>query len=140
MNPKSTITNELIAPCGMNCGICRAYLREKKKCPGCRGSNDSKLPSTVRCIIKNCDYLKENNLKFCFKCETYPCARLKALDKRYRTKYRMSMLENLGNIEEKGIREFVRNEIKRWACSECGAVICVHGGYCTGCGIMMGSN
>ena len=28
--------SELIAPCGMNCGICYGYLREKNKCPGCR--------------------------------------------------------------------------------------------------------
>jgi hypothetical protein len=28
--------NALIAPCGMNCGVCMAYLREKNKCPGCR--------------------------------------------------------------------------------------------------------
>ena len=28
---------ELIAPCGMNCGICKYYYREKDKCPGCRG-------------------------------------------------------------------------------------------------------
>ncbi len=26
----------LIAPCGMNCGICLAYLRTKNVCPGCR--------------------------------------------------------------------------------------------------------
>lgn len=35
----------LIAPCGMNCSICMAYLREKNKCPGCRG-NDIDKPIT----------------------------------------------------------------------------------------------
>jgi len=32
MNTKSYINSSLIAPCGMNCGICMAFLREKKKC------------------------------------------------------------------------------------------------------------
>ncbi len=31
--------------------------------------------------------LGEGKLRFCFECESYPCKRLKALDKRYRTKY-----------------------------------------------------
>ena len=118
----------------MNCGICRAHLREKNKCPGCRESDENKSVSCVKCIIKNCDKLNENNWKFCFKCPDYPCARMKSLDKRYRTKYGMSMIENLGNIEEHGIREFVANEKKRWACHQCGGAICVHGGYCIRCG------
>ena len=54
MKTKSSIKNSLIAPCGMNCGICRAYLREKNKCPGCRGSDENKLSSRVNCKIKNC--------------------------------------------------------------------------------------
>jgi hypothetical protein len=29
----------LIAPCGMNCRICAAFLRVKNKCLGCRGSD-----------------------------------------------------------------------------------------------------
>jgi len=28
-----------IAPCGMNCGIYQAYLRDKNKYPGCRGAD-----------------------------------------------------------------------------------------------------
>ena len=137
MKNKPHITSNLIAPCGMNCGICKAYLREKNKCPGCRESNENKSPSCVSCIIKNCSELNENNWKFCFKCEKYPCARMKALDKRYRTKYRMSMIENLGNIEKDGIRQFVRSEKTRWACAKCGGVICVHGSYCFICGAAM---
>lgn len=26
----------LIAPCGINCGVCNAYLRVRNKCQGCR--------------------------------------------------------------------------------------------------------
>ena len=125
----------LIAPCGMNCGICMAYLREKNKCPGCRGNNKNKPKYCIKCVIVNCENLKKTNLKFCSKkCENFPCTRLKNLDKRYRTKYNMSMIENLNNIEKLGIRAFVKNEKMRWSCSECGGTICVHKGYCYSCG------
>ncbi len=135
MKTKMSIKSSLIAPCGMNCGICRAYLREKRKCPGCRGNDENKPFSfCVNCIIKNCDELKNNNAKFCFECKKLPCARLKQLDKRYRTKYNMSMIENLENIQKFGIRKFVKNEKLRWACSKCGGIICVHGGCCSNCG------
>jgi hypothetical protein len=126
--------SSLIAPCGMNCGICMAYLREKKKCPGCRGSNENKSFSCANCKIKNCIELNKNNLKFCFKCKKFPCERIKYLDKRYRTKYNMSMIENLENIKKLGLREFVKNEKIRWTCSQCGGTICVHRGYCYNCG------
>ena len=46
----------------------------------------------------------------------------------------MSIIENLKNIEKIGIRKFVENEKIRWTCSKCGCTICVHDGYCSGCG------
>ncbi len=124
----------LIAPCGMNCGICMAYLREKKKCPGCGGPDRDKSPSCLACKVKNCEFLQNEKQGFCFQCEQYPCARLKHLDKRYRTRYGMSMIENLENLRRLGIRKFVENERVRWACPECGGTICVHRGYCSTCG------
>jgi len=34
---KSGFSSEiLIAPCGMNCGACIAFMRDKNNCPGCR--------------------------------------------------------------------------------------------------------
>ena len=125
---------ELIAPCGMNCGICMAYLREKRRCTGCRIDDSDEFVSITRCIIKNCDTIKTNQSGFCFDCAKYPCRRLKQLDKRYRTKYNMSMLENLENIRDTSLTAFVENEKERWCCSKCGGVICVHRGYCYDCG------
>jgi hypothetical protein len=127
----------LIAPCGMNCGICMAHLREKNHCPGCRGSDVGKAASCVNCKIKNCKVLKEKKANFCFECKQIPCERLNHLDKRYRTKYNMSMLENLENIKKIGIRKFVRNEKIRWSCSECGGTINVHRKICSVCGKSM---
>ncbi len=64
-------------------------------------------------------------MRFCSDgCENYPCRRLKNLDKRYRTKYGMSMLENLEFIRENGVRKFVKREQKRW--KKDGQIYCVH--------------
>lgn len=125
---------QLIAACGMNCGICQAYLREKRKCPGCYGEATNKPISKVNCIIKNCEMVKQSQSGFCYECLEYPCKRLEQLDKRYRTKYAMSVIENLEYIKENSLTAFVEKENERWRCSKCGGVICVHRGYCFHCG------
>lgn len=128
------IKPKMIAPCGMNCAICSGHLREKKQCPGCNYQSDD-IPGYCRkCIIRNCDVItRRKSKKFCFVCKDYPCKRLKALDKRYKGKYRMSMIENLEFIQERGIRDFVRQEKERWKCPECGGIIDVHHKYCYNC-------
>jgi len=128
------INKTLIAPCGMNCGICLAFLREKNKCPGCRNMGKNKPGYYKKCIINNCGLLAKTNSGFCYDCSKYPCPRLKQLDKRYRTNYNMSMLENLNNIQKLGLDEFLILEQNKWACSKCGGTICVHRGYCLNCG------
>jgi len=130
---KESFKEELIAPCGMNCGICMAYLREKNTCPGCREVHPNEPVSRSRCIIKNCEELKKNNWKFCIKCSKLPCRRLKDLDKRYRTKYDMSMLENLKFIEKEGMKKFLKQQKEKYTCPKCGGIICVHNKKCYSC-------
>ena len=133
MENQSSMDLSLIAPCGMNCGICSAYLRDKKKCPGCNGPDVNKSASCLKCRIKNCENIQESKLKFCYECDKFPCSRMKQLDKRYRTNYAMSMIENLEQIKNLGIDEFIQNEIIKWTCKNCGGIICVHKGYCMNC-------
>jgi hypothetical protein len=130
----------LIAPCGMNCAICSAYLaREydlKKQgimrnyCAGCR-------PRGKNCAFmkKTCEKLGNGLVNYCFECADFPCRRLKALDKRYRSKYHMSMIENLVFIKEQGIPGFLKKEEEKWRCPECGGTICCHNGICFNCGL-----
>jgi len=126
---------KLIAPCGMNCGICMAYLREKNKCLGCREIDINIPVSRAKCKVKNCDEIAIKKKKFCYSCSELPCQRLKSLDKRYRTKYGMSMIENLEYIKLNGIKKFVEKERERWKCPTCGGVICVHNKKCYTCEI-----
>jgi len=110
----------LIAPCGMNCGLCLYYLRPTNTCPGC--SSGRKVNHVCnKYPIKLCKNLQGD---FCFNCSNFPCPRLKRLDKRYKEKYGMSEIENLLFIKEKGICEFVKQEKKKWVNQD--GTFCVH--------------
>jgi hypothetical protein len=133
MRPSVTFDKIQIAPCGMNCGTCIGYLREKNKCPGCRVYSADKAISIQRCIIPKCIHLDKTISKFCYDCEKYPCKRLKQLDLRYKTKYRTSFIENLTMIKEDGIDNFLIFESKRRTCSKCGSILSVHRDNCLTC-------
>lgn len=130
--------DKLIAPCGMNCALCLAYqFREKdlnrkgfhkSYCPGCipRGQNCTHMGD-------GCQLLGQGKVRFCYECGAYPCRLLKNLDKRYRTKYHMSMIDNLNHIRYHGLESFLKQEEGKWACPACGGVICCHNGLCLDC-------
>lgn len=107
----------MIAPCGMNCMLCSAHLRDDKRCPGCN-------IRTLRYRIKNCPAYKKNKFKFCYMCQKFPCSRIRHLDDRYTTRYGMSMIENLEFIRDKGMGRFLKSQKKRWTTPE--GIICVH--------------
>ncbi len=134
LKKSKSIKSTLIAPCGLNCRLCHAYIRNKNVCPGCRGDDSLKSKYCVTCKIKNCAQLSEGNTKHCFSCNDFPYENLKHLDKRYKTKYGLSVIENLEDIKQFGIRHFVRNEKDRWACPKCAELLCVHKGHCLSCG------
>jgi len=131
---------ELIAPCGMNCHICSAYLAFKNNiksvgirtpyCIGCR-------PRDKNCAFlkKRCDLLQNGQVKYCYECKEFPCKRLQHIDNRYRNQYRMSMIENLEYIKENSIHHFLTKEAERWKCPDCGGTICCHNGICYNCGL-----
>jgi hypothetical protein len=129
------LTPELIAPCGMNCGLCMCFLRDKDTCPGCRaGEEGARAKSVLGCSIRNCETVRSSESGFCGDCAKLPCPRLKRLDVRYREKYRMSMLANLRSIRDHGVAAFVEAERERWACPQCGGLQCVHTPQCMYCG------
>lgn len=131
--PKIAITVlDSIAPCGMNCALCMAFTREKNTCMGCNGIDENKPYHCVKCSIKNCEF-RENG-KLCDDCLKYPCTRLKQLDKRYRSKYHMSMIQNLNEISRTGLESFIEKENARWVCPRCGKLLCVHRSDCIHCG------
>lgn len=131
---------DLIAPCGMNCALCVNYQAmkndiskhgfHKSYCPGC-------IPREKFCAYmrNKCVLIGEGKIRFCFECGNFPCERLKNLDKRYRTKYHMSMIDNLNFIKANGMDKFLENEEAKWRCDKCGDPICCHNGLCMKCGL-----
>lgn len=131
---------ELIAPCGMNCAVCSGYLAFKNdvksqgvKMPYCAGCR----PRDKQCsfLKKRCERLLKGQVQYCYQCPDFPCEHLKHFDKRYRSLYRMSMVENLEYIREHGIEKLLEKEAEKWRCPECGGVICCHNGICFSCGV-----
>jgi hypothetical protein len=101
MKKPAPISEELIAPCGMNCAICSRYLSyvnglKQSQCMGCKPRD------------KSCEYLfgkytginhtAKGNASFCFECNQYPCKQIDRIDNRYRNNYKMSVKDNLGLI------------------------------------------
>ena len=130
-----SFTPELIAPCGADCRVCVAHFgytmnnkERKHPCPGCRFRG-----SLCAFIKKHCSQLATNQIEYCFECQVFPCEKLEALDKRYRKKYGMSMIENLNFIRDNGVEQFLKIEAERWKCPNCGGVICVHNKTCYSC-------
>ena len=130
----------LVAPCGMNCALCVSYQFKKldlnkkgfhrRYCPGC-------IPRGKHCTFmgNHCEKLKKGLLRFCFMCEVFPCVRLKALDKRYREKYSMSMIENLRFIHSHTIEEFLKRQSDTWQCTRCKELKCCHLSLCLNCDV-----
>ncbi len=127
---------ELASFCGMNCNICSGYLAYSRNIPKERG----KISHCIGCGPRNkkCSFLKGRcpyvkDVQFCFECAEFPCESLKTLDKRYRTKYDMSMIDNLNEIKSNGVDKFLQNQREKYRCLNCGGVISVHNKKCYDC-------
>ncbi len=136
MKPLHPISEELIAPCGMNCAICSRYLSyinnlKRSQCVGCR-------PQNKRCeyLFKKCtgiNHAAKSDAAFCFECDQYPCQQIERIDNRYRKNYNMSMKDNLQSIKEKGISQFLKEQYQKYRCSKCGGLISIHNRKCFTC-------
>jgi hypothetical protein len=126
---------ELIAPCGMNCNVCSAYLayshdlpkrKGNVKCKGCR-------PRNKQCafVKKRCgDRLMKNEVQYCFVCEKFPCEHIEKINSKYVKRWNVSFIENLEYIRDHGEKKFLAKERRKWKCGECGGTVCIHNKKC----------
>lgn len=130
---------DLIGPCGMNCGLCKAYLAYSRGVP----TKKSEVTHCSGCIArnKNCAFVKRDcpqkvgkNLRFCYECPEMPCERLTKIDAHYSARYSMSLIENLKEIKTNGMDAFLKNQAEKYRCPSCGDVVSVHDGKCYACG------
>jgi hypothetical protein len=125
----------LIGSCGMNCRTCIAFfgytMYGKKRKHSCSGCWSRERPCAF--IKKKCKKLTSEQIHYCFECNNFPCETLETLDKRYREKYGLSLIDNLKYIQKNGIEEFLKYDQERWKCTACGGIICVHNNQCYDC-------
>ena len=139
---KNLFTAEMVAPCGLDCSLCKLALSETNPCPGCLGPNENKPAFCAeQCSIVLCRKRKDNRYRYCDECPDYPCKDVLEKENRYSSKYPLyeSPGKNLREIRELGMDKFLKNERRQWTCKDCGSVICVHTGICSGCGKQYGA-
>lgn len=92
---------ERIPACGIFCGGCPVFVRDRKPCPGA-GIN------IERCLRCKSFHLccTEKGITHCYQCKKYPCRRLKDFATRW-LKYGQNILENQNLLKEKGNKEFL---------------------------------
>jgi len=126
----------------MNCSICSGYLASKYAVKG----KGIKIPYFIgfrprdkKCAFlkKRCNMLLQGTVRYFYEyeCDDFTCLSLQHIDNRYRSNFRMSMIENLEFIKDNGMTTFLKQEANKWKCPECGAEICCHNVICFNCGL-----
>ena len=132
MKMTGEIAETMLAPCGIDCGVCYVHLKNKKPCLGCWGQDDSKPQHCRQCKIKVC--AMEQGIDFCSSCSSFPCAIIKRLDKSYRQRYQVSLVDNALRQKRVGAKQHLSEEREKWMCVDCGGVISLHDRVCSECG------
>lgn len=139
MHMNNKLTADLIAPCGMNCGICKAYLAYSRGVP-CKKGEISRCTGCItrnkNCVFirRDCEKIRKKQIRFCYECADMPCKQLAKIDEHYRARYGMNMVENQLMIKEKGMDAFLTSQAEKYRCPSCGDLISVHDGKCYACG------
>lgn len=128
---KRRMDESMIAPCGMNCGVCPSHLRRTRQCDGCWGKDTYKPACCIKCVIKDCE--ERTRFDMCYMCENFPCVGMQRIDKRLKEKFGVCLIDNQKYIQQHGIKAFVDSEKDKWTCSECGGII-IPPGCCSECG------
>ena len=132
MRMTGKIEESMIAPCGVNCLACSAYLFGKKPCLGCRAPEEQISRKSCRsCAKKRCAF--EQGIQWCFECSRFPCARIKSLDQRYRQNYDVNLIQN-GLDAKRDMDAFLQMQRDCFTCISCGGIIDQHHKRCSECG------
>ncbi|MFW9820173.1 MAG: DUF3795 domain-containing protein [Candidatus Thorarchaeota archaeon] len=134
----SDVKKELLAPCGLYCGVCRIYQAYKENdlefkkdilptlndygvktvddiaCTGCL-SDGIVFHFCQSCPIKDC--IKVKKIEGCYQCDEFPCKIINEwpdlLDKKI-------MFRSIPARRELGTEKWVKEEEKRYLCPNCG--------------------
>lgn len=131
------MNEQMIAPCGLNCAVCKRALAPEKPCPGCLGESENKPEFCARlCGIRNCRTRAGFPDRFCDQCERFPCGDVMEKEIRYANAYPLieCPIGNLAFMRQYGMEALIARETQRWTCPDCGGTIAVQTGVCAACG------
>lgn len=91
-----------IPACGVFCGGCPTYTREKNPCPGAElnKARCEKCKTFHICCV-------EKGITHCYQCKIFPCAKFKSFAKRW-LKYGQDFITNQRLLKQVGEMEFLR--------------------------------
>ncbi len=145
------INQELVAPCGLYCGVCGIYcatvsadqpLKEKlAKAYGdtsdkinCRGClSDSVYWYCAVCAIKSCT--KEKRYSGCHQCDSFPCDKISNFPV---PEGKKNILRAIPIWRELGTEAFIKGEEKLFSCDNCGTKLFRGARKCRQCGTIKG--
>lgn len=93
--------NGRIPACGVFCGGCPMYTRQKNPCPG--AEINFKRCESCKTFHLCC---KEKGITHCYQCNEFPCLKFKRFAKNW-LKYGQDFIENQKLLKKAGEKEFL---------------------------------
>jgi len=137
---------ELVAPCGVYCGICPVYIADKEQnaglkkkiaatfnvklqdvtCGGCRSGRV--FLGDEDCTVKPCAAVR--GIEGCFRCNEFPCSHIKERPEIVRR----VILRSVPVLREYEVERFIEREAEHYRCPHCGARLFMGARKCPSCG------
>ncbi len=127
-----SLNSDVISYCGVFCGGCPSY--HVGTCHGCRSEIvKQKRISKWKCRKRLC--CLEKKYYSCGDCpDPKGCKIRKPLIKSYLTKYNIDLDQNAQNLSSLGPKDWLREQIRKYLCNQCGGVISPYDLICIQCG------
>jgi hypothetical protein len=142
---------KLVAPCGLFCGACPAYIAthvnnaqaaaskpepgskpslRDMQCDGCLGGG--RLPAHApKCAIRICAVEKTKTGR-CSECQEFPCSLITDFNNDG-ILHHAEVLENLRQLRKMGIDDWTKREDAHWQCPKCQARLGWYDAECPKC-------
>lgn len=145
------IKKELVAPCGLYCGVCGIFqatikddqnLKEKLakaygdspdkiNCQGCL--SDTVYWYCSACPVKSCAI--EKKMEGCHQCDQFPCEKIDAFPV---PEGKKNILRAVPEWRKLGTEDFIAAEEKRFTCPQCRTTLFRGARKCRTCGTLSG--
>lgn len=116
----------MVAPCGLDCGICELYLSGKDEklkqylissgiqgealpCAGCRNIDGQCPVIQGQCATFEC--AREKNVSFCSECRDFPCSKLAPAADRADILPHNTKVYNLCVVKKDGLDSFINKSL-----------------------------